>query len=103
MLVWTSSDSSYRFSPLFLLFGCCQSTTSCTKLCILLNISEAFLHTLTCCVANSEDCAMLYCPCIHAPAHIASLFIFLFVYPSSLASCIACLVCLFPLSDCFHC
>ena len=42
-------------------------------------------------------------PCICAPACAASLFVCLFVYLCSSASHVACLVCLFPLPDCFHC
>ncbi len=37
--------------------------------------------------------------CIHAPACATSLI----VCPCFLVSCVTCLVCLFPLSDCFHC
>src|SRR5258708_5527326 len=69
--------------------GACQSTTLCTKLCMLPNISEAFPHTPTHCIVNPKDCVTLYCP------HTCCLFVYLFVCLSLFLGITCCLPCLF--------
>src|SRR5258705_9157006 len=76
--------------------GLCQSTTSCTELCASLSISEALLHTLMHCIADSTDCTTTILPPTSTPPHMLLLVCLFICLPLSLVHVLPSLFVYFP-------